>query len=226
MVETPASGAPAGGPRVAGARAERKRLTRRRIAEVAFGLFARDGFDAVTVADVARAAGVTEKTVFNHFATKEDLVYSEDEGFEKALLDHVRARPAGESAVAAAERFFLARYRRVEIASGARHRARTFAVMVTASPSLQARERQIHTRYAEALGASIASEQRAAPGDIRPRLAAEAVIAVHREAIAGLRDAILSGVPGDELAPRLLGTARQGFALLTAGLADYAPGPP
>jgi AcrR family transcriptional regulator len=41
-------------------------------------LFARDGFDAVTVAEVARAAGVTEKTVFNHFETKEDLVYSED----------------------------------------------------------------------------------------------------------------------------------------------------
>ena len=71
---------------VEGVRELKKRETRRRIAETALRLFAGRGFDAVTVAEVARAAGVTEKTVFNHFETKEDLVYSEDRAFEAELF--------------------------------------------------------------------------------------------------------------------------------------------
>ena len=48
--------------------------TRARIAEVAARLFLERGFDAVTVADVAREAGVSSVTVFNHFPRKEDLL--------------------------------------------------------------------------------------------------------------------------------------------------------
>lgn len=207
-----------------GVRTERKRLTGRRISEAALELFARDGFDRVTVADVARAAGVTEKTVFNHFATKEDLVYGEDREFERALLDHVRARPAEEPVVHAAERFFLGRYRRMELAPEALPRARTLAALVTDSRALQAHEQRIHARYAEALGALVAAEQRADPGDIRPRLTGEAIIAVHRAVIATVRAAVLAGVRGDELTARVLAAGRQGFALLGGGLSDYAPG--
>ena len=47
--------------------------TRARIAEVAARLFLDRGFDAVTVAEVARVAGVSSVTVFNHFPRKEDL---------------------------------------------------------------------------------------------------------------------------------------------------------
>ncbi|MGH8916994.1 MAG: TetR/AcrR family transcriptional regulator, partial [Actinomycetes bacterium] len=47
--------------------------TRARIAEVAAGLFVERGYDAVTVAEIARQAGVSSVTVFNHFPRKEDL---------------------------------------------------------------------------------------------------------------------------------------------------------
>jgi AcrR family transcriptional regulator len=47
--------------------------TRDRIAKIASGLFAERGFEAVTVADVAGAAGVSSVTVFKHFPRKEDL---------------------------------------------------------------------------------------------------------------------------------------------------------
>ena len=42
---------------------------------MARGLFAEHGFDAVTVDQVAAAADVAKKTVFNYFPTKEDLVF-------------------------------------------------------------------------------------------------------------------------------------------------------
>jgi AcrR family transcriptional regulator len=52
----------------------------------------------VTVAEIARAADVSEQTVFNHFPTKEDLVYWRLGSFEEELLTTIRERAAGESA--------------------------------------------------------------------------------------------------------------------------------
>jgi AcrR family transcriptional regulator len=42
---------------------------------VAWSLFERDGFDATTMADVAAAVGISRRTLFNYFATKEALLY-------------------------------------------------------------------------------------------------------------------------------------------------------
>src|SRR5260370_36662289 len=75
---------------------ERKKLrTRQLIAETARRMFVERGFDAVPVAAVARAAEVSEATVFNYFSTKEDLVYQGMEAFQPELLAPVRDRPAG-----------------------------------------------------------------------------------------------------------------------------------
>ncbi len=54
---------------------------------------------------MATAAEVSEATVFNYFPTKEDLFYSGLEAFEEMLLDAVRERPSGDSALAAFSRF-------------------------------------------------------------------------------------------------------------------------
>lgn len=57
-----------------GLRERKKQRTRELIAETARRLFSARGFDRVTVAEIARAAEVSEQTVFNYFPTKEDLV--------------------------------------------------------------------------------------------------------------------------------------------------------
>lgn len=56
-----------------GSRAEAMAATRERILDVAEALFTPDWFDEVTIADVARAAGVSSQTVVNHFGSKERL---------------------------------------------------------------------------------------------------------------------------------------------------------
>src|SRR3982750_2162077 len=71
-----------------GLRERKKRVAREAIAGTARRLFAERGFDAVTVAEVAAAADVSEKTVFNHFATKEDLAFA---GREEGIAQFVGA---------------------------------------------------------------------------------------------------------------------------------------
>ena len=90
-----------------GLRERKKRQTREVIARAAMRLFVARGFDEVTVADVARAADVSEKTVFNYFPAKEDLVLHGGEERRAALIEAIRTRPAGTSIV----ELFRARWR-------------------------------------------------------------------------------------------------------------------
>src|ERR1700719_2888518 len=87
-----------------GLRERKKRRTRQLIFDAAQRMFAERGFDAVTVAKIARAADVSEVTVFNYFPTKEDLFYGGMQFFEEQLIDAVRGRGRGESALGAFRR--------------------------------------------------------------------------------------------------------------------------
>ena len=57
-----------------GLRERKKRLMRQQLSDTATQMFLERGFDAVRVAEVAEACGVSEKTVFNYFPTKESLI--------------------------------------------------------------------------------------------------------------------------------------------------------
>src|ERR671937_3110410 len=87
-----------------GLRERKKQQTRQAIVETAHRLFAERGFDGVTVAQVARAADVSEGTVFNYFPTKEDLFYGGMEVFEQTLVEAIRHRAPGQSALDAFRR--------------------------------------------------------------------------------------------------------------------------
>src|SRR4051812_29484183 len=91
-----------------GLRERKKRETRRLLAELATYMFAEHGFDHVKVSEIAAAANVSEKTVFNYFSTKEDLILDGREEVESELLRTVVSRPPGESILAAVRRHTLA----------------------------------------------------------------------------------------------------------------------
>ena len=197
-------------------RQQRKEETRARIAAAAMDLFAERGFERVSVVEVAAAAGVTEKTVFNHFATKEDLVYSGDQAFEAALLAAVRSRASGATVLAAVRTFLLDTYAR-----GAQPRAAALAALLASSAALRVREREILARYATRLRDQIAAEIDARPGDLRPGVAAQSLIAVHQAVIAGYREGLLAREPAAALDERMRTAAEQAFDLLADGLADW-----
>src|SRR3954468_1409682 len=131
-----------------GLRERKKRQTRELIAETARRLFVERGFERVKVAEVARAAEVSEATVFNYFPTKEDLVYWRLETFEDELLSTIRERAPGESFLGAFRRFVLAQ--RGLLAEPDPEAAEFLAGvtrMIAESPALLARERQVFDRY-------------------------------------------------------------------------------
>src|ERR1700757_2839852 len=81
---------------------------RSELADQAMRLFVERGFDRVTVAEIAEAAGVSEKTVFNYFPTKEDLFYDEVPERARKLAEAIHDRPEGESIIATLRRLQVA----------------------------------------------------------------------------------------------------------------------
>jgi AcrR family transcriptional regulator len=209
-----------------GLRERKKQQTRQLIADTARRLFAERGFDGVTVAEVAREADVAEKTVFNYFPTKEDLFYSRLEAFEEELLEAIRERKPGLT-VLAAFRGFLLKRRGVLAMTGpdgdeeATRRVRAITRVITESPALLARERQVFSRYTESLAALIAEETGAAPDDVEPWAVATALLGVHRSLIDYVRRRTLAGARAPDIAREVRSQAKRAFSLLESGLGDY-----
>ncbi len=215
-----------------GLRERKKQQTWGLIAQTAHRLFQEHGFDAVTVADVAREADVSRKTVFNYFPTKEDLFYSGLEFFEAQLLEAIRERKPGESILAAFERFVTEpRGLLAADAPDAGERPLAIIRLITGSSALLAREQQIYAGYAAALAALIAEETRARPDDIAPWVAANAMIGLHKALVDHVRRRVLAGEHDRaRIARGLRAQARQAVTLLEHGLghlgaADVMPRP-
>jgi AcrR family transcriptional regulator len=207
----------------AGLRERKKQQTRELIAETARRLFAERGFEKVSVAEIARTADVSEKTVFNYFPTKEDLVYWRLESFEDELLETIRSRRAGESVLDAFGRFVREpRGMLGQFDPETRERLAALTRMIVESPSLLAREAQIFAGYTASLAALIAEETGAGPGDVEPWVAANAMMGVHRRLIDYTRNRIVSGARHPELAADVLAEALRGLGLGGRGLARYA----
>jgi AcrR family transcriptional regulator len=203
-----------------GLRERKKQQTWGLIAQMARSLFLERGFDAVTVADIARAADVSRKTVFNYFPTKEDLFYSGLEYFEARLLEAIRQRGPGESILAAFTRFITSS-RGLLAASDPDAGGRLLAInrQIAASPALLARERQIYAGYAAALAALVAEQTQARQDDVAPWVAANAMIGLHKALVDYVRRQVLAGqTDRARIARGLRAQARPAIALLEHGL--------
>jgi AcrR family transcriptional regulator len=176
-------------------------------------LFAKRGFDHVPVSEVAAAAGVSEKTVFNYFPTKEDLFYDEVPEREAALVEAVRNRAPGESIVTALRRLQAGECPRMCSPGFA-----TFARIIEESPALQAKELEIMARLTQALGAAIQTEL--GIHEVDARIAAGLLVSVHWQLFRTARAQALAGRHGPSALRRLRSDLARAHDLLEHGLGD------
>ncbi|MGY1723839.1 TetR/AcrR family transcriptional regulator [Blastococcus sp. SYSU DS0533] len=109
---------------------------------MAHGLFAEHGYDAVTVADVARVADVAVQTVFNHFSTEEELFFDGRTPWATGPADAVRHRPSTECPLSALIGYLGGFVRdRAEALQDAEHRHHLR--LIVDSDALRAHERHL-----------------------------------------------------------------------------------
>jgi AcrR family transcriptional regulator len=202
-----------------GLRERKKRATRDAIAASARRLFAKRGFDAVTVAEIAAAADVSEKTVFNHFSTKEDLVFAGGEERLAQLRAAIIQRPPGTSVLDV----FRANSEAMldTIAAGEGPDRLVVPRIVRDSPTLQKRLAAGWEREAATLVAVVAEATGADDDDLVPAVVARTLawtlITIFRAAFDGL----LAGEDPERLAARLRPQAARAYDQLAAGLGGY-----
>lgn len=205
-----------------GLRERKKQQTRELIADTARRLFVERGFEQVAIAEIAREADVAQQTVFNYFHTKEDLVYWRLESFEEALLAAIRDRAPGESFLDAFARFVLQqRGLLAERDPEAIEHLVALTRMISESPALLARERQVFERYTDSLAALIAGETGAPADDVEARVVATALLGVHRALIDYTRARVLAGSRNPQLARDVRKQGKRALAALERGLSDY-----
>src|ERR1051326_9209209 len=159
-----------------GLRERRKQETRQAISDIATRMFVERGFDEVTIAQVAAAAGVAKMTVTNYFPRKEDLVFDRAEAVVRRLADVIAARAPGESMLAAIRRDYAEAVARADVPLGLSSPA--FVRMIESSPMLASRGLEMMYLRERALGDAIAAEE-GADGP-QQRLVAALLSSVHR----------------------------------------------
>src|SRR5690242_4484540 len=74
---------------------------RGRLTKAAIELFAEQGYDATTVAEIAARAGLTKRTFFRYFTDKREVLFSGSEELERIWLEALTATPTDTSPLAA-----------------------------------------------------------------------------------------------------------------------------
>jgi AcrR family transcriptional regulator len=179
-------------------RARKKAQTREAIRSVAHRLFGEQGFDSVTIADVAQEADVAVQTVFNHFATKEDLFFDGRTPWVDAPAEAVRSRHPSVAPLAALRTHLVDSVHHLVGSMGCPER-RCYIATLEASDTLRTHERELvhesEVRLQAALLEAWAAEPSSAPAD--PEAAAPLIaamwLAAHRSLVVGQRPRLARG---------------------------------
>lgn len=129
----------------------------------ALQLFRTRGYDAVTVAEIAAGVGVSRRSFFRYFPTKEDLVFDWLTEQGEFVVRILRERPSTETAWKAMSATFL-QLASYHDANAALTRLRTRLIFDT--PSLSARYHQEHARWEEAFVSTLLLRRQASAREV------------------------------------------------------------
>ncbi|ANZ35842.1 hypothetical protein BBK82_06825 [Lentzea guizhouensis] len=148
--------------------------TRRRVQEevvdAALALFLEQGFEETTVDQVVAATGISRRSFFRYFGSKEDIVFGDLAEQGPVILEALRARPDDEPIYDA-----LGHALEVVGELTSHERGTMIARLVATTPALRAAHLEKHLRWQEVLAPEV--ERRIGTGDAPAGLVGEAVVA-------------------------------------------------
>lgn len=160
MATDPSAATDTSPPAAPGRRAQRRARTRQVIFEAALTLFGNRGFDATTIKQIAELAGVSQRTIFHYFPTKDDILFNTPPHEIAELQDFIEAQPQGLSDLETIETALVAWLLR----DGARDetaRAMTQLLVraAAASPMLRGKQAGFSDKLAAAAATTIAARR-------------------------------------------------------------------
>ena len=210
-----------------GLRERKKRLMRQQLSDTATAMFLERGFDAVRVAEVAEACGVSEKTVFNYFPTKESLVLDRlqttVESLQAGLADPAIAPVQAALAILDRELTGMTAWLAAQDDPGRAGQAiRRFGDLIRVTPSLRAYQSDMMSQFVSVAAEILAARAGMSAGDPEPQIAARALLGLWHVQAESLRKH-LDGVraPG-QVHEMVTADVRRAARLIDAGLHSFA----
>jgi AcrR family transcriptional regulator len=184
---------------------------RGRLAQAALTLYAEQGFEQTTAAEIARAAGLTERTFFRHFADKREVLFYGTSALRDVIVRAIADAPPAATAMDAVSLVLQTVSLLVQETPGI---ARARAEVVSANPELRERELVKLAEIAAAMARALRDRGVHEPA---ASLTAEAGIAIYKVSFARW-----ISEPGQ---PDLLAILRESTAELKGALGDRLPSP-
>jgi AcrR family transcriptional regulator len=156
-----------------GLRERKKQKTRDTIIEVALELFAKQGYEHTTIAQIADAADVSPRTIFAYFPSKEDILFCDLPEIQERLARALRERPAGATTLDALREFIL----RSLTPDPRQVLSRS---IVAGDEALLRNKRARFAPLEQLVIEAIAEDLHTGPDDIRPQIVAAALIAAFK----------------------------------------------
>jgi TetR/AcrR family transcriptional regulator, regulator of mycofactocin system len=162
-------------PRGGGQPGRRRVTSQAELEQVAFELFAANGFEQTTVEDIAAAAGIGRRTFFRYFPSKNDIPW----GMFEVELERMRARLKAcprDVHLMDAIRVALVDFNKVEPAQIPRHRRRMELILRV--PALLAHSTLRFAAWREVIAEFVAERTGQRPDTLAPQAIAHAVLGV------------------------------------------------
>jgi AcrR family transcriptional regulator len=210
-----------------GLRERKKRLMRQQLSDTATRMFLDRGFDAVRVAEVAEACGVSEKTVFNYFPTKESLVLDRLEGtmasLRTGLADPGVAPVQAALAILDRELDGMTSWLGAQDDPGQAARAiRRFGDLIRATPSLRAYQADMMGQFVSVATEILAARAGMSTGDPEPQIAARALLGLWHVQAESLRQHLDGTAAPARIHELVSADVRRAARLIETGLRSFA----
>ena len=226
-VEWPVPPAPEGAEAgVGGLRERKKRLMRQQLSDTATRMFMERGFDGVRVTEIAEACGVSEKTVFNYFPTKESLILDRLEstvaslkaGLADPMVSPVQAALRILDGELGAMTSWLASQDDLAQASAAIQR---FGALIQHTSALRAHQSDMMDQFTAVAAGILASRADMNPHDPEPQIAAAALLGLWRIQYQALSKYLDGSRPAALVHQAVTTDVRRAAHLIDTGLSSF-----